>query len=120
MLPAALVGVAAFPASAFAAPKAFESVRAYCPGYGDTRLTSPGADGTFTPAFIEGTNQVLIPFVVSYELSGGGTTTDVVLTKPAAIPEGSITCDFSTGFLSDGIHYTITGQVTGAIHGGPN
>src|SRR5262245_10314381 len=98
----AVLAMAAVTPVAYAAPQPFESYRANCPGYGDTRLTEPG-NGAFMPFFIEDTHQLLVPYVAHYSITGGGTTTNGEFNKPAALPDDAITCTFTFRFHVDGV-----------------
>jgi len=104
--------------SVLADPAPFESYRATCPGYGDTRITFPG-EGGFAPAFIEDTNQLLIPYVASYSLVGDGTVTTGHSEKSAPLPTDAITCTFSFRFRVGDALFTLTGEVTGVVRGQP-
>jgi hypothetical protein len=102
---------------ALAAPKPFESFRATCPGYGETRITAPG-NGAYTPSFIEGTNQLLVTYIVSFTVTGGGQTVATGYSERAApLPTDSITCDFVLTWHEDGIAYVLSGYATGPIRG---
>lgn len=105
--------------SVIAAPAPFESYRATCPGYDETRITAPG-DGVFAPAFIEDTNQLLIPYFVSYSVVGDGTVTTSHFEKAAPLPNDAITCTFSFRFRVGDELMTMTGEVTGVVRGQPS
>ena len=104
---------------AIAAPQPFESYRATCPGYGETRITAPGM-GAYTPSFIEGTNQLLVTYIVSYTITADGLTVQTGYSERAApLPADSVTCDFVFTFHSAGVAYVLSGYVTGPIRGEP-
>ena len=111
---------AIFVLPATAEPQPFERYRAICDGYGETRGTAPGgADTPFTPFFIEGTNQLLVPYVVAYTVAGGEETLTGYAEKPATIPADSIRCDFTFRWRSNGLLYTLTGYAIGPVRGRP-
>jgi hypothetical protein len=103
---------------ALAAPQPFESYQATCPGYGETRITAPGM-GAYAPSFIEGTNQLLVTYIVSYSITGGAQTVTGYSERAAPLPADSITCDFVFAWHADGVAYVLSGYVTGPIRGEP-
>ena len=105
---------------ATAEPQPFESYRANCDGYGETRAAAPGGPNTpFTPLFLEATNQVLVPSVVAYTVTGGDQTLVGYAEKPASPPSDSIRCDFAFRWGSDGVLYTLAGYAIGPVRGEP-
>ena len=116
---AALIAVVATANGASAEPAPFESYRAMCPGYGETRLTEVGSGGGFAPAFIEGSDQLLITYQANYTVTGGGSTTSGYSEKPAPLPDDAITCAFVFRFAVDGVLYTLAGTLTGVVRGRP-
>jgi len=105
-------------AGTLAAPQPFESFRATCPGYGETRITAPGM-GAYTPSFIEGTDQLLVTYIISYTVTGGPQTLTGYSERRAPLPADSITCDFIFTWHADGVAYILSGYVTGPIRGKP-
>ena len=104
---------------ALAAPQPFESFRATCPGYTETRITAPGM-GAYTPSFIEGTNQLLVTSIVSYAITADGLPVESGYSeRAAALPADSITCDFVFTFHAAGVAYVLSGYVTGPVRGQP-
>ena len=114
---AGLVYAGGVPA-AYAAPQPFESFRANCDGFGDTRITEPG-NGPFTPFFIEDTNSVIVPYVVHFTVTGGGETIAGTFIKPSPESMDAISCTFEFRFhIADDL-YVLTGDVTGVVRGAP-
>jgi len=103
---------------ATAAPAPFESFRATCLGYGETRITIPGK-GPFNPAFIEDMHQVLVTYAIRYTVVGGGTTTTAEADRSGPLPADATTCSFSFRFAIDGVLYMLAGEVTGVVVGEP-
>ena len=114
----ALLAITAFAPSAYAAPQPFESYRANCEGFGDTRITEPG-EGAFMPFFIEGTNQLVLPYLVHFTVVGGGTTVAGTAVKPAPTNEDTIYCTFDFRFHIGGDLYVLSGDLTGILRGEP-
>jgi hypothetical protein len=114
----ALLALAAVAPPAYAAPAPFESYRATCDGYGDTRITEPG-EGAFMPFFIEGTNQLVLPYLVHFSVVGGGTTLTGTVVKPAPAQADTIYCTFEFRFHVGTDLYVLTGDLTGVTRGEP-
>jgi len=104
--------------AASAAPAPFEYLLVDCPGYGQVELTSPG-NGAFTPGFIGGTNQLLIPHAVSYTVTVDGQVSSGSATKAEPEPDDMITCTFDATFRSGGTTYHLVGEVAGVVRGEP-
>jgi hypothetical protein len=113
-----LIALTAVAPPAHAAPAPFESYRATCDGYGDTRITEPG-EGAFMPFFIEGTNQLVLPYVVHFSVVGGGTTLSGTIVKPAPARVDTIYCTFDFRFHVGTDLYELTGDLTGITRGEP-
>jgi hypothetical protein len=114
----AIAAVAVLPTAALAAPAPFEGLRASCPGIGDTTLTAPG-NGLFTPGFIEGTNDLLVPYIVDVIVSGPDGSAPVNGEKAAPLPDDAVTCTIDATLHIGGVTYTIAGSLTGVVVGQP-
>ena len=104
--------------AALAAPSPFEGMRATCPGIGETILTDPG-NGRFTPAFIEGTNDLLVPYVVDVTVTGPDGPFQVFGAKAGPVPEDAITCEIDTSIRYDGTTFTFVGTLIVVVVGQP-
>jgi hypothetical protein len=112
------VTLAAWPAAA-AAPVNAPDVReitATCPGGPVHVVVAPG-QGEWTPAFIEGTHQVFIPysFIFTVTDADGAVIDDETVAKAAEPPADAITCTYGEEFIEDGETFTFVGTVTGVI-----
>jgi hypothetical protein len=114
----AALAVGTITPAAYAAPAPFESYRATCDGFGDTRITEPG-EGAFMPFFIEATNQLVLPYLVHYTVVGGGTTLAGTVEKPAPTNADVVYCTFDFRFHVDGDLYVLSGDLTGVLRGEP-
>jgi hypothetical protein len=112
----ALCALVLLPSAAIASPEPFEGMRFSCPGVGDIVLTAPG-NGTFTPGFIEGTDALLVPYVVDVTVSGADGSSVVAASKAAPVPDGAIVCSVDTTIHIGGVAYTFLGSVTGVVVG---
>lgn len=103
--------------SATAAPTKGGEFTVTCPGEDPFTVVVPGG-GPFTPAFMAGTNQLLIPYEITGEITVGGevveTFSDV---KRAPVPASATTCSFTGTFTEDGTTVTISGTVVGVLRG---
>jgi hypothetical protein len=113
-----ILALGAVTPATLAAPAPFESYRATCDGYGDTRITEPG-EGAFMPFFIEDTHQEVVPYIVHYSVVGGGTTLTGTITKPSSAPADTIYCTFEFRFHQGSDLYILTGDLTGVVRGSP-
>lgn len=97
-----------------------ERITATCPDGPVDVVVAPG-NGQWTPAFIEGTHQVFIPysFVFTVTDSEGAVVEDDAVSKAAEPPDDAITCTFGEEFTEDGETFTFLGTVTGVIVGKP-
>ena len=95
-------------------------ITATCPG-GDVAILPPPGHGQWTPGFLEGTHQLLIPYQFAFEVtdSSGAVVDSFTDTKGASIPEGAITCTFSNTVTQDGQTFTVNGQVVAVVRGKP-
>jgi len=95
-------------------------ITATCPG-GDVAIVPPPGHGQWTPGFLEGTHQLLIPYQFAFEVtdSSGAVVDSFTDTKGASIPEGAITCTFSNTVTQDGQTFTVNGQVVAVVRGKP-
>jgi hypothetical protein len=96
------------------------SIPATCPG-GEVVIVPPPGGGQWTPGFLEGTHQLLIPYQFEFVVTdSSGTVVDSFAeTKGAPIPEGAITCTFSDTVTEDGETFTVTGEVVAVVRGKP-
>ena len=119
LLAAAAVAVLARPASAAPvnSPRA-EEILVTCPR-GDIGVVSAPGNGDFTPGFIVGTHQVLVPYRFVFTVTGGDRTFTVTEAKKAPLPTNTITCTFTGKSVVDGTSYTFTGTVTAVLRGKP-
>lgn len=116
----AVVAAFALPGAASAAPAPFEGLPFECSDLGSVTLTAPGDPGTpFTPAFIEGTNTLLVPYVVEITVSSALGVTTVDATKAAPLPDGAITCTIDFTLNLGGVAFTFSGSVIGVVRGEP-
>jgi hypothetical protein len=116
----AVVVAFALPGAASAAPAPFEGLPFECADLGSVILKAPGADGTaFTPAFIAGTNMLLVPYVVELTVSSSFGNTTVDATKAAPLPDGTITCTIDVTLHLGGVAYTLSGSLIGVVRGEP-
>lgn len=115
----AVVAALVLPGAASAAPAPFEGLPFECAELGSVSLTSPGADTPFTPAFIAGTNTLLVPYVVELTVSSSFGVTTVDATKAAPLPDGAITCTIDFTLHIEGVAYTFAGSVIGVVRGEP-
>jgi hypothetical protein len=106
------------PAIAIAAPAPFEWLPYSCPGYGEVRLTDPGG-GVYTPGFLNGTNDLLVPYVIDVDVTGPTGTEAVVASKGAPVPDGAIICTIDATVHFGGVAYTFVGTITGLVVGQP-
>lgn len=119
-LACAVVAAFALPSAASAAPAPFEGLPFECTDLGSVTLKAPGADvPAFTPAFIAGTNTLLVPYVVELTVSSAFGITTVDATKAAPLPDGALTCIIDYTLHLGGVAYTISGWVIGIVLGEP-
>jgi hypothetical protein len=107
-------------APAFAAPvhwPKFQQVTLTCPGR-TAAVVTPG-NGHFTPGFVVGTGQLLIPYRFVYTITGGGGTFTVTREKQAPLPSDAVACTFDQNITQDGTAYTVAAVVTAEIRGRP-
>lgn len=118
---AAVIAAAALATSpATAAPvhwPRFQQVTLTCPGR-TAAVVTPG-NGHFTPGFVIGTGQLLIPYRFVYTITGGGGSFTVTRAKQAPPPSDAVNCTFEQSFTQDGTSYTVTAIVTAEIRGKP-
>jgi hypothetical protein len=114
----AVIGAIALPGVASAAPAPFEGLPFECSDLGSVILTSPGG-AAFTPAFIEGTDTLLVPYVVEITVSSPLGVTTVDATKAAPLPDGAITCTIDHTINFGGVPFTFTGYFLGVVQGRP-
>ena len=114
---AAAVVVAA--PSAGAAPANNLTFTLTCPApVGTVTATTPRGNGAFTPAFIVGTQQLLIPYEVTGEVTVGGEVVDAFDdVKMAPAPANAVTCTFMASFTEEGTAVTINGTVVAVLRG---
>jgi|SRR5215212_3075130 len=94
-------------------------ITATCPG-GDVVILPPPGHGQWTPGFLEGTHQLLIPYQFAFEVTdSSGAVDSFTDTKGASIPEGAITCTFADTVTEDGQTFTVNGQVVAVVRGKP-
>jgi len=111
--------VAALPGAAVAAPAPFEWLPFECDGLGSVLLVAPGGDDTFTPGFIRGTNDLLIPYAYDVTISSTYGTIESAASKTAPTPAAAITCTIDHTVHFGGVAYRITGWLMGVIRGEP-
>jgi hypothetical protein len=97
-----------------------QSIPATCPS-GEVVIVPPPGGGQWTPGFLEGTHQLLIPyqFVFVVTDSSGAVVESSTETKGASVPAGAITCTFSETFTEGGETFTVDGQVLAVVRGKP-
>jgi hypothetical protein len=115
---AALVAAPAM-AAPVKSPQA-ETIQVSCPSGPVAVVPAPG-NGNWTPGFIVGTHQLLIPyrFVFTVTDASGTVIESETDAKSAPIPASAITCTFGETFTEDGQTFTFTGTVTGVVRGKP-
>jgi hypothetical protein len=116
--------VAAVGAPAFAAPvnaPNTESFPVNCPALGGSVvILVPPGNGNFSPGFIVGTHQVVVPYKFVFTLSSGGTVLHTeTIAKKAPLPAGAFVCTFSGSETQDGVTTTFSGVVTAVLRGKP-
>jgi hypothetical protein len=115
--------------AATAAPIDFPTGQVFQGNCGDQLvqfLPAPG-DGVFTPYFITGTSDVLVPYQVKFNAySGGGTlktrhqgTLGTTLTKPGPAPDDLVSCEIYGSFGTPSDSVSFTGTIVGVIRGQP-
>ena len=103
--------------SAGAAPASGNVFMVTCPGATPFTVVTPG-NGAFTPAFIEGTQQLLIPYHVTGEVTVDGDVVDSFDdVKQAPIPATAVTCTFEATFTFGDVTATVAGTVIGVLRG---
>jgi hypothetical protein len=123
-VPAVLGALAA--AAALVAPPAF-AAPVHWPNFQQVSLTCPGrtaavitpGNGDFTPGFVLGTGQLLIPYRFVYTITGGGETFTVTRAKKAPAPSDAVACTFGESITQGGTAYTVDAIVTAEIRGKP-
>lgn len=127
---AGLVGIVGLASATLVAPTASAApssspqtvpIESSCPALGEGTFTiaPPPGNGDWTPGFIVGTDQVLVPYVFTFTFSDGTTTETETTAKKGPLPAGSVTCTFGETFVEDGVTYTFVGTATGPLRGRP-
>ena len=122
-LAGAVCGVAVLAAPAEAAPvnspQGEEPVTVTCTGGDLVVLAAPGS-GNFTPSFIVGTHQVLVPYKFIFEVTGGEEPQTMTISKAASVPDGAIECSYTEIFTDEaGDTFVFTLTAIGVIRGKP-
>jgi hypothetical protein len=88
---------------------------------GEVVIVPPPSNGSWTPGFIEGTHQLVIPYEFTFVVrDSSGTIVDTTTeTKPAPVPADAITCTFSQTVIEDGETFTVEGTVIAVVRGAP-
>lgn len=118
---AVTVAVVATPMAASAAPANGNTIHVSCQApIGSTDVTTPPGNGSFTPAFIAGTHELLIPYSITGTFTpAGGTPVPFSDVKKAPVPANAIKCTFSETFSEGGSSATVTGTVVAVPRGKP-
>ena len=97
-----------------------ERLTVTCAGKAVDVVVAPG-NGNWTPAFIEGTHQVFVPysFIFTVTDSEGNVVETETLSKKAQPPGATTTCTFGEEFTEGEETFTFSGTVTGVITGKP-
>lgn len=114
----ATILAALIPSAVSAAPAPFEGLDFTCAGIGDTVLTAPG-NGAFTPGFLEGTNQLFVPYAINVTVTGPDGTATIIAWKAAPTPDDAIDCQIDMTIHLGGVAYRQVGTATGVIVGQP-
>jgi len=105
---------------AAAVPVPFESLPVTCEVLGDIAIRSVGNGLSFAPAFIDGTNDLLVPYAVTVTTTvGTGSPTTESIEKAAPLPDDAITCVFDATLHFAGVEYHLTGSIVGVVMGQP-
>ena len=127
----AVASAAAFATAALAAPVIAaptggggEEFPLVCTGgIGAISIVAPPNDASWTPGFITGTHQVLIPYAFHFEFSSSGSPEVFVedQVKPAPVPADAFTCTLNTSGTDPetGETFTGTGTVVAVLRGKP-
>jgi hypothetical protein len=108
------------PPAASAAPPPFEGLPVTCEQLGNVVLVSPGADGVpFTPAFIAGTHQLLVPYEVAYTAYVDGMIVSHDSVKSAPVPAETTACEFDHTYHFGDQTIRLVGSITGVVVGQP-
>jgi hypothetical protein len=103
--------------SAGAAPAVGNVFTVTCAGGTPFTVVTPG-NGAFTPAFIEGTQQLLIPYHVMGDVTVDGEVVESFDdVKAAPVPADAVTCTFEATFTQGEITATVAGTVIGVLRG---
>jgi hypothetical protein len=108
----------AIPSAAGAAPTRGEEFTVTCPGQDPFTIVTPGG-GSFTPAFIAGTTQLLIPYqITGVALVPGEEPQTFEEVKKAPVPDDAVTCTFEGSFTTpEGGTVTVSGTVVAVLRG---
>lgn len=116
----AIASLAGLAPPAAAAPVPFESLPVTCDVLGETALRDVGNGLSFAPAFIEGTNDLLVPYSVTATITvGTGSPTTESIEKTAPLPDDAITCMYDVTLHFGGVEYHLAGSITGVVVGQP-
>jgi len=103
--------------SAGAAPASGNVFTVTCPGEIPFTVVTP-SNGAFTPAFIAGTQQLLIPYHVTGEVTVDGEVVESFDdVKAAPVPADAVTCTFDATFTFGDVTATVEGTVIGVLRG---
>jgi hypothetical protein len=115
---AAATLIVAAPSSAGAAPANGPEFTVTCPGEDPFTVVTPPGNGAFTPAFIEGTRQVAIPYQVTGTVTVDGQVVDSFNdVKKAPTPANAVTCSFEGTFTEGDMTATVAGTVVVVLRG---
>jgi hypothetical protein len=104
---------------AIAAPTKGETFTVTCPGLGTVQVVVPG-QAPFTPAFVVGTHQLLIPYRITGTATAPGQPPfRFEEVKKAPIPPDAVTCTFTGTFIEGDMIVTVTGTVVAVLRGTP-
>jgi len=103
--------------SAGAAPARGNEFTVTCPGEDPFTVVTPG-NGAFTPAFIAETQQLLIPYHVTGDVTVDGEVVESFDdAKNAPVPASAVTCTFEATFTFGDVTATVAGTVVGVLRG---
>jgi len=116
---AATAAVVVAAPTAGAAPTRGPTFTVTCPApLGTFTVTTPPSDAAFTPAFIDGTHQLAIPYSITGEVTVDGVVVETFGdVKNAPTPANAVTCTFTASFTEDGTTATVSGTVVAVLRG---
>lgn len=102
------------------APRAGDVFPLDCGSLGLVDVVAPPNDANFTPGFIVGTHQLVLPYSFVFTVTSGGQTFTDTMAKKARVPANAVTCTFEGGFNDpDGTSGSFSVVVVGVLRGAP-